>query len=321
MSAFDVVEAFHISHAIAALHNLKILELLKRGYSLPTLARKCKLPVSCLKDVLCYVAARTNLVERNGEVFRCTDAYSNQALYLLDLYLGAYHKNAVKLHKLLGKAGPSQTAVDRERYARAFKNVAEYALGGTPEIIEQLKLNFVLDLGCGMASLLLRLASDDVAFNGWGVEINPAMCREARAAIRKAGLGRRVKLYEGSAMHLDDVIPTRVRNRVQSITACQVANEMFAQGAALAVTWLRGLKRTLPGRLLLLSDYYGRLGMDCSGADRATLLHDYVQLISGQGVPPANLASWQSIYREASVDLVHVIEDKKTTRFVHIIKL
>jgi hypothetical protein len=44
-------------------------------------------------------------------------------------------------------------------------------------------------------------------------------------------------------------------------------------------------------------------------------------LISGQGIPPATMAEWRSIYSKAGCRLVHVIEDSSTTRFIHIIAL
>jgi hypothetical protein len=79
--------------------------------------------------------------------------------------------------------------------------------------------------------------------------------------------------------------------------------------------------KVLPDRPLLIADYYGRLGRKKGRISRETLLHDYAQLISGQGVPPASAVEWRSIYSRAGCRLVHIIEDKKTTRFVHILVL
>jgi hypothetical protein len=106
---------------------------------------------------------------------------------------------------------------------------------------------------------------------------------------------------------------------VQSIAACQLANEMFGAGPSGAIAWLRGLRRTLPGRPLLICDYYGRLGSRHRNVRREILLHDYAQLISGQGVPPTDRRQWQAIYSEAGCRLVHAIEDSASTLFVHIV--
>jgi hypothetical protein len=108
---------------------------------------------------------------------------------------------------------------------------------------------------------------------------------------------------------------------VCAVTACNVANEMFTDGYSRAVDWLRGLRKALPGRPLLIDEYYGRLGKQKGRAHRETLLHDYAQLISGQGVPPASAAEWRTIYKRAGCRLVHIIEDKTTTRFIHLLQL
>jgi len=97
---------------------------------------------------------------------------------------------------------------------------------------------------------------------------------------------------------------------------------MFGHGEREAVNWFRKLRKLFPGRPLLNCDYYGRLGHTKSRKlPRETLLHDYAQLISGQGIPPATRAQWRSIYSKAGCRLVHVIEDTSTTRFIHIVGL
>jgi hypothetical protein len=96
---------------------------------------------------------------------------------------------------------------------------------------------------------------------------------------------------------------------------------MFTDGHYQAVKWLRGLRQVLPGRPLLIADYYGRLGQKRVRLSRETLLHDFAQVISGQGVPPANASQWRAIYSRAGCQLIHIIEDKTTTRFIHILRL
>jgi hypothetical protein len=70
---------------------------------------------------------------------------------------------------------------------------------------------------------------------------------------------------------------------------------------------------------VLVHDYYGRLGTGVPGASRHTLLHDYAQLISGQGIPPPALGDWGLIYKDAGYRLVHALEDRATTQFIHIV--
>jgi hypothetical protein len=177
----------------------------------------------------------------------------------------------------------------------------------------------VVDLGCGAGNLLVQLAKADRACTGWGVESNPALCEAARDRVRAERLGRRIRVIEGDVRRIDALIPEHARRRVTGVTACHVANEMFRSRGKAAVTWLRSVRKALPGRPVLIHDYYGRLGTSPRGASRHTLLHDYAQLISGQGIPPPTLRDWRDIYTRAGYRLVHVIEDRSTTRFIHVI--
>jgi SAM-dependent methyltransferase len=321
LSALDLVEAFQLGHAVSTLHDLEILVSLERSSTAETLAKERRLDADLLRGVLDYVAERTDLVRKTGARFVATRNYSKECRFLLDLYAGAYRGNAVQLKKVIGKPSLAPGAVDRVRQARAFEVAGILAQGWVTQIIQQLQLNHILDIGCGTAALLVQLAAQDPKFVGWGLEVNPAMCKVARANIRAARVGGRVKLLEGDSTQLRAVLPADMRSNIRTVTASQVANEMFGAGSSRILSWLRDMREMLPGRALLLSDYYGRLGSKMKRRQRETLLHDYAQLISGQGVPPAAVAEWRTIYEDAGCRLMYVIEDKRTTRFVHVVML
>ncbi|MEO7736276.1 MAG: methyltransferase domain-containing protein, partial [Kofleriaceae bacterium] len=212
-------------------------------------------------------------------------------------------------------------AVDRRRHARAFAAVAGGGLGALPGVVRQLRKGAVLDLGCGTGALLIALATEDAQLTGWGLEQNPAMRRTARSAVRAAGLTRRIRILGGDVTALATAIPDEVAAAVGTVTMCDVANELFRDGPAGLAAWLRTARARLPGRLLIVSDYYGRLGQPGARQHRETLLQDYVQVISGQGIPPADVRAWQAIYRRAGCRLLHAIEDRGTTRFLHLVRL
>jgi len=321
LSSLDLVEALQLGHAVTTLHDLDVLAALEQASSAEDLARKLRLDLMMLRGVLEYVAARTDLVRKLGDRFQVTGNYTSQSKFLLDLYGLAFGNNAVQLGTLLRRPALARGAVDLRRHARAFGQVQDSAVGALPGIIRQLGFNHLLDLGCGPASLLLQLTARDRAFIGWGLEVSPAMCQRARKRIRAAGVGKRIRVLQGDAFRPRSALPSIVRAQVQSVVASQLANELFGAGAARAVAWLRSLHATLPGRPLLLCDYYGRLGTRSSGASREVLLHDYVQVISGQGVPPPSLKEWRAIYSTAGCRLVHVMEDPATTLFVHLVVL
>ncbi|SRR5713226_203958 len=318
---FDLVEAFQLSYAVATLHNLGVFTTLKEPATADELSARYSLDPSLLRGTLEYVATCTDLLRKSGERFVATRNYSDGSRFLLDLYVGAYGGNAAQLAKLLRRPSKAPAAVDRVSHARAFEAVAGLALGALPKLIRQLEFNHLLDLGCGNGALLLELAAQDPDFFGLGIDLNSAMCKVARARLRTARMSSRVRVMRGDCRNLSALLPDKVSAMVRAVTACNVANEMFAEGHSRAIAWLRGLRQVLPGRPLLIADYYGRLGQKKERPSRETLLHDYAQLISGQGVPPATRAEWRSIYSHAGCRLVHIFEDKATTRFIHILRL
>jgi SAM-dependent methyltransferase len=318
----DLVEAFHLAHAVWTLHDLNVLASLQRPSTARALATKHRLDARLLQGVLEYVAERTDLVRKEKTRFVAAEDYSQRSRFLLDLYAGAYGTNAVQLGRLLAKPARAPGAVDRRRHARAFAHSGPAAVAWLTSFVEQLEWNHVLDLGCGPANLLVQLAQDDPQFEGWGLDANPAMCKAARARLRAASASARVKILQGDARHPRDAVPPAVRSAVRALVARQVANEMFGDGPSGAIDWLTELREAFPDRPLLIEDYYGHLGTKHSDEQhRPTLLHDYAQLISGQGIPPGGLPEWRKIYAAAGCRLAHVTEDTSSTRFIHVVVL
>jgi SAM-dependent methyltransferase len=320
-SAFDLAEAFHLSHAVAALHEIGVFAALKKPLNVKQLAAKYSLDVKLLGGLLEYVAARTDLLRKSGDHFISQPSYSPGTRFLLDLYIGTYGRNAAQIERLLSDPSRCAKLANRASYALAFSELDDAAAGFLPDIIRQLGLNHLLDLGCGSGALLLALAKTDSSFVGWGVDSNVVMCRATRARIRAVGLQKRLRIIHGDCRKLGSALPAGVTDSVAAVTACNVANEMFTHGQRSAVAWLLHLRKIFARRPLLVADYYGRLGHTTKSDSRETLLHDYAQLISGQGVPPADNKVWRSIYRRAGCQLVEIIEDKTTTRFIHIVRL
>ena len=313
LSALDLTEGLQLAHAAAALHDLGVLSSMTSPVTAEEVAKQHRLDAGMLRGALDYLAARTDLVRKDGDRFVASEGYDQSARFLLDVYALAYGANAVRLAELLRHPSRARNAAENTSLARAFKP----QVGALPAIIRQLGFHHVLDLGCGAAGLLLALAEDGPDFIGWGVERDPAMCRAARKNLRAARITDRITLFEGDATR-PNTLPRDVRREVETVVASQLANALTP---AAAVAWLRRLRKAFPARPLLLADYYGRLGTGDARLHRETWLHDYAQLISGQPVPPPDREAWQALYIAAGCRLVHVMEDPRTTLFVHVVVL
>jgi SAM-dependent methyltransferase len=270
-----------------------------------------------LGPVLHYLALRSDLVRGTLGKYQVTTRYDREAKFLLQMYAVSYGGAATRIEGiLLGKAyGPAPT---RHGLANAFEDVPAAALAG---VMTQLGRDHVLDIGCGTGALLQALAQANGALSAWGIDSDPGMCKRARARLAGAGLGKRVRIFRGDATRPETCIPAGVRRDVMTITACDFLNEHFADGDAGARSWMRHVADLWPRRLLFVSDYYGRLGTRRRSAGRETLVHDYAQLVSGQGIPPPDCRGWQRIYGSAGCRLLHALEDRATTRFIHIVQM
>jgi SAM-dependent methyltransferase len=314
-----MLEGLHLAHAAGALEAEGILDDLREPRSAAELARRHGLDPEILGGTLEYLARRTNLVTKVGAAYAAGEGYDGPARFMLNLYAGAFGPAASRLRTALRRPSAAGGLVDRKAQARAF----ERGSGAAPPVaavVRQLGLDRLLDLGCGSGILLSALADETPTFRGWGVDSNPRMVRAARKRLREAGAAARVTILEGDCFELARSVPAAILDEVRTILASQVANELFRGGGAAFVGWLARLKAALPGRILIISDYYGRLHPECGEADGFTLLHDFCQLISGQGVPPAGQPEWARLYAEAGCDLRAVIDDDSATRFVHILR-
>jgi hypothetical protein len=320
-SVLDLAENFYLANVLDALEELGILDSLEAPVSVRCVAKRHRVNAGILEAALQMLALRTNLVVQQNGKYSLSHAYDPKTRFMLHQYLGAYGRNAIEFGVILRDTSRAGEVIDRRRHAKAFAQIDTMSPSIVADLMHQLEFNHVLDLGCGTGTLLVNLALRNLKFVGWGVDVNPWMCAEARKRIASTCVGRRVNVFEGDCRALDGSIPPHVRKSVRTISAASVANEFFAEGVDHAVEWLGRLKASFPGRVMLLADYYGQLGSAGTPRSREVALHDFVQAISGQGVPPVNLRAWKRIYRAAGCHLVSVVELEQSPFFVHLLRL
>ena len=320
-STLDFVEGFHLAHSIVALKDMGILEVMTEPIAVEVLAERFGVDELMLLRVLQYLSDRTDLIECQGEQYRTTDNYNTHTRFLVDQYIGAYGPNARQLVDILRCPQSAGDIVDRCKHALAFSALKGPSVAILSTIIQQLELNYILDLGCGPAALLFDLATNNQRFVGWGIDSSAEMCAEANAHAAKLGVSQRIAIYQGDATHFEDYVPSDVRRQIRTIVASSLLNEFFATDSRACIAFLRRLHEAFPGQTLIVSDYYGCLGASAKPWSRKTALHDFVQVISGQGVPPNNLGAWQAIYEEAGCGLVYSLEAQDDSGFIHIVRL
>ncbi|MGH9228110.1 MAG: class I SAM-dependent methyltransferase [Acidimicrobiales bacterium] len=318
-SAWALAEAFQLAHAADFVVATDLLDGTERP--VPALASKADVDPGLLGALLELLASRTDLVTRGPDGFRKGPGLGPIEEATIDQYVGAYGPNASSLAEILASPDRGRDLVDRDRHATAFARAPGPGAVLLPDLLTRLELGNVLDLGCGTGELLVTLASGDSDFRGWGVDANPAMVALAEERLRLGGAGDdQVRFYVGDVRDPARCAPTGVLGDVATVVAASLVNEFFHPDAVTAVRWLGDLRQALPGRVLVVADYYGALGHMADPTPRRAV-HDWIQLISGQGVPPPDLAGWEAVYVKAGCTLLHAVEDTDAGVFIHFVRL
>jgi SAM-dependent methyltransferase len=317
LTAETLAESLHLALAARALDRHGLFAALGGvPVTAAELAERSGLDISLLDGVLRYLAARTDLVEQSAAGFTSPVANDPSAMFVLRLYGDAFLPCSTALPAML--AGSPARNIDERGRGRAFQGAPAAANGVMAQILHQLEFNCLLDLGCGSGALLATLAAARKDFRGWGIDKNQSNCRAARARL-DGPTRRRVRIVRGDVALPMAAIPGDWIDEVETIVVSDLLNEFMADGANAAVRWLADLAMLFPERVLVVADYYGRLMKDVP-ASPLLLLHDFVQLTSGQGIPPADLDGWAGLYSAGGWQLAHAIDDEHSNRFIHILK-
>jgi SAM-dependent methyltransferase len=324
----DLVEGFYLSHVVYHLHRRGILERLGANSSPGEVAAEHGYDPDLLRALLEYVHQRTDVLRRDGR-----DGYSLNPKYTsydsfgfhLDKLIGAYGPPLTRLDEALHSPSASSGLVDRSMLARAFCELDAGNAALPAQIVRQWQVRSLLDLGCGPGALLIELASSDSAFRGVGIDVNAQMCMVARDRVAAAGLADAVRIVQADVREVSAHLGTGERDALEAVHGRSLLNEFFGDGPEEASKLVGELRRLLPGRLFFVGDYYGKLGYvrRVNGSYGATLAQDVAQVMSAQGVPPPDLASWAEVYARAGAELLHAYEGENAgvAVFVHVVRL
>lgn len=131
------------------------------------------------------LSQRTPFLRFQRGKYGLTGRYDSSARAAFHQYLGAYRTNAVELAAILRDPSIAEGLIDRRQHARAFEGTQTLSATMLIDLVIQLGLNHVLDLGCGTGGMLLELAKRNPQFEGWGRRLQSLDAR-GRAAAGKA---------------------------------------------------------------------------------------------------------------------------------------
>jgi hypothetical protein len=328
--ALDIVQGYYLGHLSYILHEHGVFDrLIHASLDAASLSDDLGWDRAVTEALLELLYQTTDLLIRDR-----SGRYSVRARYRgyyqlgfqLDKFIGGYGAAVAHFNGSLKAVRRSGSHfVDRERLAHAFDRASQSGPSIAGHVLRTYGVRTLVDIGCGPAAVLIELGSADAEFRGWGLDASPQMCAVAQRRVASAGLADRVRIHRTDVRRLGRALDAGTRDTIEAIYGGSILNEFFADGSSEVIRILRQLRRQFPGRLLFVQDYYGMLGRQSliTRKFQHALLQDIAQLVSGQGVPPADVEDWAAIYADAECTLreVYVGHADGIAPFVHVVSL
>lgn len=322
-----ILEGFYLTQIVDTLLRNGALADLHAGIPLDRIADARRLDPSLLAILVAYLRARTAGIvpDVDGRDEAIDGTYLG---HLLDQYKGAFGPCLAQLDAILRAPETGPALIDWERHGEAFGAAGRGASNAFPlRLLAELNVDCIVDLGCSAGGFLLDFAEQNPRASGWGVDSSPAAIDAARRAADTANLAGRLEFRVADAFEPAASLSPGEREQVQLITAFNIANAFFDPRSGKGLTaWLQKLSAAFPNRLLLLCDYYGRVGSSTAGQShryRRAMLHDIAQAITMQGIPPAERSEWVALLESAGVTLVKAFEGNhdEVAHFMYLIQI
>lgn len=311
--AFDVFEGFAITSVLASLEMAGLLARLEAESSDPTesppidlTAAVSGVDAALLTAALEYLARR-GVVRSNGGGFMLTEA--GRAICRDKGYLvwiaGGYAEPLRHLDSFL--RGGARYGIDAVRDGRwvakgaailGARDVAPWAM----QLLERIRFERVLDLGCGDARFLASVCQT-FGCAGVGVDISPEACAEARKTVRAASLGERVEIIEADAQDLDAVPQLADTDLVITFF---LLHEISSVSRAALVGFLSRLASVLsPGAHFLIAEVVPPITLEPIG-ERFTPEFTFVHALMRQSLLPED--AWRRGLRDGGFSMEEVLE-------------
>jgi SAM-dependent methyltransferase len=324
----EIIEGAYLARVVEHFHVHGIFARLLEKSTARDLARATGYDEELLGGLLELLHERTTLLGRTRSGHYRLNPHYGRYYFLgfqVDKFLRAYGPCLERLEESLTSPSLGRSFVDRRVEADAYHLIQSPPNPVVMEIIRERRIRSVVDLGCGPATMLTELALEEPAFRGWGIDESAEMCRVAAERVAAAGVADRVEVVHADARTLAARMPAARRAKVEALQSKSLMNELFRHDTTGAAAYLKALGRLFPGRMLFIVDYYGKLTRRRGIPARYvhTLIHDVIQLVTAQGVPPGDLRAWADVYRKAGCFVEHAYEgdSQGIEWFVHLVRL
>ncbi len=273
------------------------------------------------RSIYLFIKKSTDIIESELDGFFTINPNYNQYAtsgFHIDKFLGAYGQfNAnEKAPKIVINEKKFAAAFDKASYHQTNHHILQ--------LLSQLGIKTLLDLGCGTGKLLIDFCEQSKQHKAFGIEQNAYLLLIVKKQIKQNKLSSSIKLIKGNVTNFNTLLNANQQKSIDAIYGASILNEFF-QSPTTLVRFLKNLKKTFAGKFFIVVDYYGILHTkQATKKSKAhNYVHDVMQVLSGQGMPPSTKNEWNDYYKKAGCELIlaHEAKNNSINWFIHVIKL
>ena len=241
--------------------------------------------------------------------------YSDQARAMSIGAIGAYHTLLTNYSSMLKNEITYGKDFVRDGRLVAISSVltGKSNYSWVAKKFKDLKVDTVIDLGCGSGDIIIDFCKRHNSFNGIGLDIDPAAIKVAEENVKQNNLNSRIELITGDMLE-----PKTYSHKITSkgdkvaFNAIMALHEFLRDGEEAVINILKKMKKEFPGSYFILGEFN-----KCSDNefqqipiyDRMHMLF-YQEIIHGltnQGL--ASLDEWKEMFKKSDVELVEYKSD------------
>ncbi len=319
----SIRRGYAMSFLLSSFHDSGVFDFLKDllPKSSDEIAKKLNLNRKILESGLNFlVNADNSIIKNKDKKYQMTEIgkkriFSDQAMAMALGAVGAYHvlftnytktlkneltygKDFIRDGRLVAK---SSVLTGRANYPWVAEKLAE------------LKVDTVIDLGCGSGDIIIDFCKRQNGFKGVGLDIDPKAIEVAKENVIKSNLQDRIDLITG-----DMLDPKTYSHKISSkgkkvaFNAIMALHEFLIDGDIAVINVLKKMKKEFPGSYFILGEFNKCSDDEFSKIPIYERMHMlfYQEIIHGltdQGL--ANLEKWKKIFKEAEVELIEYKKD------------
>ena len=182
-----------------------------------------------------------------------------------------------------------------------------------PKKLAELKVDTVVDLGCGSGDIIIDFCKRQNSFKGVGLDIDPTAIDVAKENVVKSGLQDRIELITGDMLE-----PKTYSNKIISkgdkvaFNAIMALHEFLIDGDIAVINVLKKMKEEFPGSYFILGEFNRCSDEEFSKIPIYERMHMlfYQEIIHGlTDQDLASLEKWKKIFHDSNVELIEYKKD------------